>query len=120
MQHSSVLLHIRNGDHAKEVLELRLLYTLTAPFPIGEISQILLLFIGLKSDHRLPLAVTYSCLEDLIDVTLACKDANSKLVDVVTVADFDDEEHVGNSLVGILTLKTVQDIEGEVALADPF
>ena len=33
----------------------------------------------------------------LIDVTLACEDANSKLVDVVTLADFDDEEHVGNS-----------------------
>ena len=49
-------------------------------------------------------------------MTLACKDANSKLVDVVvvTVADVDDEEHVGNSLVEILTLKTVQDIEAEV------
>ena len=36
-------------------------------------------------------------------MTLACKDANSKLVDVVvvTVADVDDEEHVGNSLVEI-------------------
>ena len=28
-----------------------------------------------------------SCLVDLIDVTLACDDANSKLVEVVTVAD---------------------------------
>ena len=43
-------------------------------------------------------------------MTLACKDANSKFVDVVvvTVADVDDEEHVGNSLVEIFTLKFVQ------------
>ena len=34
-------------------------------------------------------------------MTLACEDANSKLVDVVIVADVDDEEHVGNSLVEI-------------------
>ena len=31
-------------------------------------------------------------------MTLACEDANSKLVEVVTVADVDDEDHVGNSL----------------------
>ena len=47
-------------------------------------------------------------------MTLACEDANSKLVDVVTVADFDDEEHVCNILVEILTLKIVQGIEAEV------
>jgi len=35
----------------------------------------------------------------LIDVTLACEDGNSKLVEVVTVANIDDEEHVGNSLL---------------------
>ena len=40
-----------------------------------------------------------SCLVKLIDVTLACEDANSKLVDVVTVADVDAEVHVGNSLL---------------------
>ena len=34
-------------------------------------------------------------------MTLACKDANSKLVEVVTVADVDDEESVGNSLLQI-------------------
>jgi len=28
-------------------------------------------------------------------VTLACKDANLKLVEVVTVADVDDEKRVG-------------------------
>ena len=31
---------------------------------------------------------------DLIDVTLASEDANSKLADVVSVADVDDEDHV--------------------------
>ena len=31
-----------------------------------------------------------------LDMTLACEDANSKLVDVVTVADVDDEDRVGN------------------------
>ena len=34
----------------------------------------------------------------MIDVTLACEDANSKLVDVVTVAD---EDHAGNNLLQI-------------------
>ena len=34
-------------------------------------------------------------------MTLACEDANSKLVDVVTVAD---DDHVGNSLLQILEL----------------
>ena len=33
--------------------------------------------------------LTNSCLINLIDVTMACEDANPKLVDVVTVADFD-------------------------------
>ena len=41
---------------------------------------------------------THSC---LIDVTLACEDANSKLVEVVTVADVDSGDHVGNSLLQI-------------------
>ena len=31
-------------------------------------------------------------LVNLIDVTLACEDANSKLVEDVTVADVDDED----------------------------
>jgi len=30
----------------------------------------------------------------LIDVTLACADGNSKLVEVVTVVDVDDEDRV--------------------------
>ena len=47
---------------------------------------------------------TLSCLVDLIDVTLACEDANSKL-DVVTVADVDDEDHVGNNLLQVWRLR---------------
>ena len=34
------------------------------------------------------------CLVDLIYVTLACEDANSKLVEVVTFADVDAEKRV--------------------------
>ena len=37
-------------------------------------------------------------------MTLACEDANSKLVEVVTVADVDTEDHVGNSLLQIWEL----------------
>ena len=33
--------------------------------------------------------LTHFCLVNFIDVTLACEDANSKLVDIVTVADDD-------------------------------
>ena len=37
-------------------------------------------------------------------MSLACADANSKLVDVVTVTDVDAEDHAGNSfLIGELT-----------------
>ena len=32
-------------------------------------------------------------------MTLACEDGNSKLIEVVTVADVDAEGHVGNSLL---------------------
>ena len=38
----------------------------------------------------------------MIDVTLACEDANSKLVNVVTVAD---EDRVGNNLLQISKLR---------------
>ena len=60
-------------------------------------------FIGPESDHWECLSVTNSltdsCLVNLIDVILACEDANSKLVEVVTVADVDAEDYVGNSLL---------------------
>ena len=37
-------------------------------------------------------------------LTLACKDANIKLVEVVTVADVDAEDRFGNSLLQIWEL----------------
>ena len=37
-------------------------------------------------------------------MTLACEDGNSKLVEVVTVANVDDEDRVGNSLLQIWEL----------------
>ena len=44
---------------------------------------------------------TVRLIVNLIVVTLACEDANSKLVEVVTVADAED--HAGNSfLIGFL------------------
>ena len=64
------------------------------------------IFIGPESDHCLPLSVTnwltHSCLVSFIDVTLVCEDANSKLVDVVTVAD---DDRLGNSLLHIWKLR---------------
>ena len=36
---------------------------------------------------------------------MACEDANSKLIEVVTVADVDDEGRVGNSLLQIWKLR---------------
>ena len=38
-------------------------------------------------------------------MTLACEDANSKHVEVVTVADVTDENRVGNSLLHIWKLR---------------
>ena len=66
-------------------------------------------FIGPESDHWVCLTLTHSltdsltdsCLVNLIDVTLAIEDANSKLV---TVADVNAEDHVGNSLLYIWEL----------------
>ena len=49
-------------------------------------------------------SLTDCCLLDLIHVTLACEDANSKLVEVFTVADVDSEDLVGNSLLQIWEL----------------
>ena len=78
------------------------------------------LFIGPESDHWLPLSLTHSLtlwrLVDLIDLTLACEDANSKLADLVTLTDVDDEDHVGNSLLRIweLSLNFCSDFELKV------
>ena len=49
--------------------------------------------------HWVRPSVTDSCLEDLIGVTLACEDANSKFVEVVTIANVDHEDRVGYSLL---------------------
>ena len=63
-------------------------------------------FIGPESDLCLALSVTHSLTHsrfvNLIDVTLACKDTNSKLVEVVAAVDAED--HVGNSLLHIWEL----------------
>ena len=64
------------------------------------------IFIGPKFDRWQPLSVTNWLtpwpLVDLIDVTLACEDANSKFVDAVTVAD---DDGVGNNLLQIWNLR---------------
>ena len=57
------------------------------------------------SCHSLTHSLTHSCLVILIDVTLACEDAISKLVEVVTVADVSDEDRVGNSVMHTWELK---------------
>ena len=44
-------------------------------------------------------------------MTLACEDAYSKLVEVVTVADVDAEDHVDNSLLKIWKLRFGQKAE---------
>ena len=49
-------------------------------------------------------SLTNSCLVNMINVTLAFENANSKLVEVVTVADVDDEDRLGNSLLQIWEL----------------
>ena len=46
-------------------------------------------------------------------MTLVCEDANSKLVEVVTLADVDAEDHVGNSLL-IWELEFVQHFVADV------
>ena len=55
--------------------------------------------------HSLTDSLTDSCLVNFIDVTLACEDAYSKLVEAVTVADVSDEDRVGNSLLQIWKLR---------------
>ena len=50
-------------------------------------------------------SLTHSSFVDLIDVTLACEYAISKLVEVVTGADVDDEDRVGNSFLQIWKLR---------------
>ena len=55
--------------------------------------------------HSLTHSLPNSCLVNLIDVTLACEDAFSKLVEVVAVADVDDKDRVGNSVLQFWKLR---------------
>ena len=55
--------------------------------------------------HSLTHSLTQPHLVSLIDVTLACEDAYSKLLEVVTVADVSDEDRAGNSLLQIWKLR---------------
>ena len=72
-----------------------------------------LFFIGPESDHWECLSLTHwltdsltpCCLVNLIDMTLACEDDNSKLVEVVTVTHVDDDKRADNSLVQIGKVK---------------
>ena len=56
---------------------------------------------GMLVSDSLTHSLTHCRLVNLIDVTLACEDGNSKLVEVVTVVEVDDEKRVDNSLVQI-------------------
>ena len=60
---------------------------------------------GMLVTNSLTHSLTHCCLVNLIDVTLACEDAFSELVEVVTVADVSDEDRVGNSLLQIWKLR---------------
>ena len=48
---------------------------------------------------------------NLIDVTLACEDTKSKIVEIVPVADFDSDKLVDDSLVHSWKLKFGYEIE---------
>ena len=63
--------------------------------------------------NSLTLSLTNRHLVNLIDVTLACEDINSKLVEIVTLADVDTEDNVGNSLL-IWELEFVQHFAANV------
>ena len=52
-------------------------------------------------------SLTHGRLVNLIDVALACEDANSKLVEVVSLDDISDGDRVGNSLLQIWKLRFV-------------
>ena len=63
-----------------------------------------LFYIGPESDYCLMSTLVSNSLTDsltncplvnLINLTLACEDGNSKLVEVVTVVNVDDEDRVG-------------------------
>ena len=53
-------------------------------------------------------------------MSLACADANSKLVDVVTVADVDAEKRVEDSLVQIWKLKFGYKVRKQIFCTNQF
>ena len=55
--------------------------------------------------HSLTHSLIDSRLVNLIDVTLACEDVYSKLVEFVTVADVDDEKRFDDSFMQFWKLK---------------
>ena len=61
--------------------------------------------------HSLTDSLTHCRLVNFIDVTLACEDGNSKLVEVVTVVEVDDEKRVDNSLVQIWKVNFVHKVK---------
>ena len=61
--------------------------------------------LAMRVSDSLPNSLPNSRLVNLIDVTLECEDANSKLVEVISVADVDSEKRVDDSLVQIWKLK---------------
>ena len=71
-----------------------ILFVITGP-------ESLAMFVSDSFTHSL----THSSLVNFIDVTLACEDAYSKLVEVVTHADVSVEDRVGNSLLQIWKLR---------------
>ena len=60
--------------------------------------------------------LTHFCLVNFIDLTLVCEDNYSKFVEVVTVADVDEKDRVGNSLLQIWKLKFGQYFAADVWL----
>ena len=74
--------------------------------------SLLFFYIRPESDLWLPLSLTH-CLIDLIDVTLTFEDANSKLLDVVSVADINALECEDYRLVEIMKLMFGQEYEPE-------
>ena len=56
-------------------------------------------------NHSLTDSLTHSRLVNLIDVTLAWKDAYSKIVEAVAAAYVSDEDRVSNSLLQIWKLR---------------
>ena len=68
-----------------------------------------------QSFHWLPLSLVSDSLtpvQQMTDVTLAPDDADSKVLDVVSVADIDAQERVDDSLVDILKLRYGQGFFG--------